>query len=67
MARTKLTVWNLMEEFDPLAARYKETRRDRRKVNDPFYRGHERRLGKQREKEIWKIIKYLEKEINGDW
>jgi len=51
-----------MEEFDPKATGYKNLRKDRRKADDPSYKGPERRLGKRREKELLKIIEHLEGE-----
>ncbi len=51
-----------MEELDPKAKGYKNSRKDRRKADDASYKGPERRLGKRREKELLKIIEHLEGE-----
>lgn len=51
-----------MDEFDPRIRKYRKSGRDRRKADDPFYKGPERRLGKIREKEIMEIIRQLERE-----
>jgi hypothetical protein len=50
------------DELDPRAIIYRKSGRDRRKVDDPFYKGPEKRLGKRREKEIYIILSQLEKE-----
>lgn len=50
------------DELDPRAITYGKSGRDRRKVDDPSYKGPERRLGKKREKELYEIINRLEKE-----
>jgi hypothetical protein len=50
------------DELDPRAIIFRKSGRDRRKADDPFYRGAERRLGKRREKELYEIISQLEKE-----
>jgi hypothetical protein len=50
------------DELDPKAIIYRKSGRDRRKADDPFYKGPERRLGKRREKELYNIIGQLEKE-----
>jgi hypothetical protein len=62
MVKTNLAVEKSMEEFDPKATGYKNLRKDRRKADDPSYKGPERRLGKRREKELLKIIEHLEGE-----
>ena len=54
-----------MEDFDPRAIRYKKEGRDRRKADDPSYKGPERRLGKRRKKELDDILRRLEKEAKG--
>jgi hypothetical protein len=50
------------DELDPKAIIYGKSGRDRRNRDDPSYKGPERRLGKRREKELYKIIGQLEKE-----
>jgi hypothetical protein len=50
------------DELDPRAIIYRKSGRDRRKADAPFYKGPERRLGKRREKELYKILSQLEKE-----
>jgi hypothetical protein len=55
-----------MDNFDPRAIRYKKTGRDRRKADDPAYKGPERRLGKRRKKEVTNILTRLEKEAKGE-
>ena len=55
-----------MEYFDPRAIRYKKAGRDRRKADDPSYKGPERRLGKRRKKELDNILRRLEKEAKGE-
>jgi len=55
-----------MEDLDPKAIIYRKSRRDRRKADDPSYRGPERRLGKRREKLLYDIIGRLEREIKSD-
>jgi len=52
-----------MDSLDPIAARYRKLGKDRRKVEDPRYRGPERRLEKRRKMAIEKIIKRLENEL----
>ena len=54
-----------MEDFDPKAIRYKKAGRDRRKADDPSYKGPERRLGKRRKKELDDILRRLQKEVKG--
>jgi hypothetical protein len=54
-----------MEDFDPRAIRYKKAGRDRRKADDPSYKGPERRLGERRKKELDDILRRLEKEAKG--
>jgi len=54
-----------MEDFDPRAIRYKKAGRDRRKADDPSYKGPERRLGRRRKKVLDNIIRFLEKEAKG--
>jgi hypothetical protein len=54
-----------MEDFDPRAIRYKKVGRDRRKADDPSYKGPERRLGKRRKKELDDILRRLQKEVKG--
>jgi hypothetical protein len=51
-----------MDELDPRAISYQKLRRDRRKEDDPSYRGPERRLGRRRKKELYEIIRLLERE-----
>lgn len=51
-----------MEDFDPRSTRYKKAGRDRRKADDPSYKGPERRLGKRRKNELDNILRLLEKE-----
>lgn len=51
-----------MEYFDPRAIRYSKAGRDRRKADDPSYKGPERRLGKRRKNELDNILRLLEKE-----
>jgi len=51
-----------MEEFDPRSIIYKKAGRDRRKADDPSYKGPERRLGRRRKKELDNILRRLEKE-----
>jgi len=51
-----------MEEFDPRSITYKKAGRDRRKADDPSYKGPERRLGRRRKKELDNILRRLEKE-----
>jgi hypothetical protein len=51
-----------MEDFDPRSIRYKKAGKDRRKADDPSYRGPERRLGKRRKKEVDDVLRRLEKE-----
>jgi hypothetical protein len=55
-----------VDELDPRAIIYKKSGRDRRKRDDPSYKGPERRLGKRREKELYKIISDLEKEAKSE-
>jgi hypothetical protein len=62
MLKTNLAAEKSMEELDPKAKGYKNSRKDRRKANDASYKGPERRLGKRREKELLKIIEHLEGE-----
>ena len=50
-----------MEEFDPRSITYKKAGRDRRKADDPSYKGPERRLGRRRKKELDNILRRLEK------
>jgi hypothetical protein len=50
-----------MEDFDPRSVAYKKAGRDRRKADDPSYRGPERRLGKRQKKEVDDILRRLEK------
>jgi hypothetical protein len=50
------------DELDPRVIIYRKSGRDRRKADDPAYKGPERRLGKKREKELYEIINRLEKE-----
>ena len=51
-----------MDELDPRAISYQKLRRERRKADDPSYRGPERRLGRRRKKELYEIIRLLERE-----
>jgi hypothetical protein len=51
-----------MEELDPRAIAYLKSGRDRRKADDPSYRGPERRLGRRRKKQISDILRRLENE-----
>jgi len=51
-----------MEEFDPRSITYRKAGRDRRKADDPSYKGPERRLGRRRKKELDNILRRLEKE-----
>lgn len=55
-----------MEELDPKATIYRKSRRERRKRDDPSYKGPERRLGKRREKELYDILGLLESETKND-
>jgi hypothetical protein len=50
------------DDLDPRAIRYNKSHRERRKSDDPSYKGPERRLGKRREKELARIINQLAKE-----
>jgi hypothetical protein len=52
-----------MDSLDPIATQYRKLRKDRRKFEDPGYRGPERRLEERRKTAIEKIIKKLEKEL----
>jgi hypothetical protein len=52
-----------MDSFDPIAGRYRKEGKDRRKRQDPGYKGPERRLEKRREMLIRKVIKKLENEL----
>lgn len=52
-----------MDSFDPIAGRYRKEGKDRRKRQDPRYKGPERRLGKRQEMLIRKVIKRLEDEL----
>jgi hypothetical protein len=54
------------DELDPKEVIYRKTGRDRRKRDDPSYKGPERRLGKRRDKELYKIISDLEKEAKSE-
>lgn len=51
-----------MNDLDPRADEYARSHRDRRKADDPSYKGPERRLGKRREKELNEILNLLTKE-----
>jgi hypothetical protein len=51
-----------MDELDPKAIRYQKSRRERRKADDPSYRGPERRLGRRRKEELLKILSRLQRE-----
>jgi hypothetical protein len=51
-----------MEELDPRAVVYKKSGRDRRKADDPSYKGPERRLGRRRRRELSAILRRLESE-----
>ena len=55
-----------MEELDPQAIIYRKSRRDRRRRDDPAYKGPERRLGRRREKELYNIIGHLEREAKSE-
>jgi hypothetical protein len=52
-----------MNSLDPIAGQYRKLGKDRRKFEDPAYRGPERRLEKRRKVVIERIIKKLEKEL----
>jgi hypothetical protein len=52
-----------MDYFDPTAMLYRKFKKDRRKVQDPRYRGPERRLENRRKMYIKKIIQKLEIEL----
>jgi hypothetical protein len=54
------------DELDPKTIIYRKSGRDRRKRDDPSYKGPERRLGKRREKELYKIISDLEREAKSE-
>ena len=51
-----------MDDLDPRAAKYRRSKRDRRKADDPSYRGPERRLEKRRKKELDEILDHLTRE-----
>jgi hypothetical protein len=55
-----------MDELDPGAIIYGKSRKDRRKADDPSYKGPERRLGKKREKQLHKVIRQLEREAKSE-
>ena len=52
-----------MEELDPRAIAYRRSGRDRRKADDPSYKGPERRLGRKRRQQLFKIIRRLERDF----
>jgi hypothetical protein len=52
-----------IDSLDPNAARYRKSRRDRRKFKDPTYKGPERRLEEGREQAIRKTLSKLESEL----
>ena len=54
------------EDFDPGEVEYKKTGRNRRKFDDPNYKGPERRLGRRRKKEVDQILSTLQKAL-GEW
>ena len=53
-----------MDSLDPVAARYRKLGKDRRKFEDPRYRGPERRREKRRKMAVEQIIRRLEKELH---
>jgi hypothetical protein len=55
-----------MNDLDPRATSYSKSHRERRKTDDPSYKGPERRLGKRREKELYEIIRRLKREGTSD-
>jgi hypothetical protein len=55
-----------MDDLDPRAHRYKKSHRDRRKKDDPSYKGPERRLGKKRQKELDEIMTWLIEESGSE-
>jgi hypothetical protein len=62
MVKTNSNGGKSKDELDPRAIIFRKSGKDRRKADDPSYKGPERRLGKRREKELLKIISQLEKE-----
>jgi hypothetical protein len=62
MVKRNLKGGKSKDELDPKAIIYRKSGRDRRKRDDPSYKGPERRLGMRREKELYKIISDLERE-----
>ena len=55
-----------MDDLDPRATSYSKSHRERRKADDPSYKGPERRLGKRSEKELDEIISRLRKEAGSE-
>jgi hypothetical protein len=55
-----------MNDLDPRASSYSKSHRERRKTNDPSYKGPEIRLSKRREKELYEIIRRLTREGTSD-
>jgi hypothetical protein len=55
-----------MNDLDPRAIRYSKSHRERRKRDDPSYKGPERRLGKRRERQLYEIIGRLTREGAAD-
>lgn len=51
-----------MDYLDPREIRYKKVKKERRKGDDPSYKGPERRLSKRRKKTLDTILSRLEKE-----
>jgi hypothetical protein len=66
MATTQSKGGRWREELDPRAIFFRKSGIDRRKADDLSYMGPERRLGKRREKELYKIIHQLEREVKGE-
>jgi hypothetical protein len=52
--------------FDPRSDAIRMAGKDRRKYNDPNYRGPERRLERKRKSEIDRILRTLQDQLGSD-